>query len=405
MRPLLALVAVTAAAESGVALLLLLHLQRGHGLELGEIAAVFLPGFIVYTVVPEYLHGFVRRFGRTSMLAVAMTSSAGFAVALSFAPNPVVIAGLWILSAVAYAAAIPIEQGVVAEAAGLSLGRGMGIYESATLLGATVGAIGAGVLYGTGETGWRIACLAAGGVLLGAALLVRPALRAVGVPDRPPSPPEPPTPADGGPAAGLQEAGILEARGHRPESEPHQASRSAPPSAETSSTSAADAPVPSGPADEIAPAGTTADLRAQNRTAITRWSQHVGLFVLGQVVLMLIGESWLLETVRSGGAGRRRLVELGLRQQPRHRQPAVELGPDLVLRPAGRHRVDLGGRGPAQQSGPARPSSRPLHRLGSPLRICRRCGAVRRSIRTGRRAHVRPGYARPPEDDIPAVVM
>ncbi|WP_409493770.1 MFS transporter [Amycolatopsis sp. cmx-11-12] len=187
LRPMLVLVALTAMAEAGVALLLLMHLQRGYQLKLGEIAAVFIPGFIVYSFLPDYLHGFVRKVGRTRVLALAMVASAAFAAGLSFAPNPVVLAVMWILSAVAFAAAIPVEQAVVAEAAGLSLGRAMGIYESAALLGATIGMFAAGLLYGS-DTGWRIACFGAAALLLSGSFVVRGTLRRVGVAEFPVEP-------------------------------------------------------------------------------------------------------------------------------------------------------------------------------------------------------------------------
>ncbi|UQS27416.1 MFS transporter [Amycolatopsis thermalba] len=178
LRPMLLLVVITALAEAGVALLLLLHLQRGHHLELPQIAGVFLPGFIVYTTLPEYLHKVTGRLGRTTVLSLAMGSSAVFAAGLSFAPNPAVLTGMWVLSAAAFAAAVPVEQEIVAEAAGVSLGRAMGIYESATLLGATIGTFSAGLLYNAGD-GWQAACLGAAAILLVGATLVRPVLRAV----------------------------------------------------------------------------------------------------------------------------------------------------------------------------------------------------------------------------------
>ncbi|UUV28876.1 MFS transporter [Amycolatopsis roodepoortensis] len=187
MRPMLALVALTAMAEAGVALLLLMHLQRGHQLQLGEIAAVFIPGFIVYSLLPDYLHGFVRKVGRTRVLALAMVASAIFAAGLAFAPSPPVLAVMWVLSAAAFAAAIPVEQAVVAEAAGLSLGRAMGIYESATLLGATIGTFVAGQLYGS-DAGWRAACFGAAALLLFGSFVVRGAVRRVGVAEFPVEP-------------------------------------------------------------------------------------------------------------------------------------------------------------------------------------------------------------------------
>ncbi|WP_370944901.1 MFS transporter [Amycolatopsis sp. cg5] len=180
LRPMLVLVAITAMVEAGIALLLLMHLQRGHHLNLGQIAAVFLPGFIVYSLLPDVLHKVVRRIGRPLMLSLAMLASTAFAIGLSFAPDPKVITVLWILSAAAFAAAMPVEQSIVAEAAGLSLGRAMGIYESATLLGATIGTFAAGQLYDTGG-GWRVACWGAAGVLLVGSILVSGAIRRVGV--------------------------------------------------------------------------------------------------------------------------------------------------------------------------------------------------------------------------------
>ena len=286
MRPMLVLVAVTATAETGVALLLLLHLQRGHQLELGEIAAVFLPGFIVYTVLPEYLHGFVRRFGRTRMLSAAMVASAGFALVLSFAPNPYVIAGLWILSAVAYAVAIPTEQAVVAEAAGLSLGRGMGIYESATLLGATVGALSAGLLYQSDGNGWQLACLAAAAVLLTAALLTRPALRHLAIPDHP-STPEPATLELSTPDALTAEPSTPEPPAPTPAHPEQQRPTSAP--APTSDPN---------PTDQEAV--TPPDLRTRNRRSLKRWTEHAALFLAVQLILALIDQSWPRDALEHG---------------------------------------------------------------------------------------------------------
>ncbi|PRX50211.1 putative MFS family arabinose efflux permease [Prauserella shujinwangii] len=247
LRPMLALVAVTALAESGVALLLLLHLQRGHDLELGEIAAVFLPGFIVYSTLPDFLHRFVVRWGRTRVLVLALLCSAGFAAGLSFAPNPWVIGGMWILSAVAFAAAIPVEQAVIAEAAGGSLGRGMGIYETAMLLGATVGTATAGALYSAGD-GWRYACLGAAALLLGGTVAVRPALRALGVVERPAPP---------GPGPGRPESGP----GRQPKARPG---------------------------------------RKPPRPRIGGWFRHVGIYVVVQAALAVAGYSWPVETVFGG---------------------------------------------------------------------------------------------------------
>ncbi|MZE78076.1 MFS transporter [Streptomyces xinghaiensis] len=190
LRPMLLAVVLTMTAESAVSLLLLLHLQRGFDLEIGEIAYVFLPGAIVMSVAAEHLHRYVVRFGRSRVLMAASLSSAGFAVGLAWAPNPFVIAGLWILSGLAWAAVIPIGQAVIAEASGEQAGRGMGVYESARLLGALTGSLAAGVLYDSAD--WTAACLVAAVPLLAGAVVVPRAVRRLGVADVPPPAPEPP---------------------------------------------------------------------------------------------------------------------------------------------------------------------------------------------------------------------
>ena len=193
LRPMLLAVAVTMAAEAAIALLLLLHLQRHFTLGIGQIAYVFLPGAIAMAVLPEPLHRLVLRFGRIRVLAAASVSSAAFAVGLAWAPNPAVIAGLWVLSGAAWAAVIPVQQAVVAEASGARVGRGMGRYESAGLLGALAGSLLAGVLYEVSP--WPVACLAMAVIILAGAGLVPWSVRALGVVDRPAAPVAAPDPA------------------------------------------------------------------------------------------------------------------------------------------------------------------------------------------------------------------
>ncbi|WP_181771969.1 MFS transporter [Amycolatopsis pittospori] len=255
MRPMLALVTLTAMAEAGVALLLLMHLQRGYQLQLGEIAAVFIPGFVVYSFLPDYLHGFVRKVGRTRVLSLAMTASAVFAAGLSFAPSPWVLAVMWILSAAAFAAAIPVEQAVVAEAAGLSLGRAMGIYESAALLGATVGAFLAGQLYGS-DVGWRVACFGAAALLLFGSLVVRGAVRRVGVAEFP----------------------------VEPAKTPSQKEKPAPRMIEEASQGAE-------------PVKVDANKRAN---PLRNWGIHAVVYVLAQGALAIAGYSWPVEALFGG---------------------------------------------------------------------------------------------------------
>ena len=95
--PLLAVVCITATAEAGVGLLLLLHLQQGFGFSVYEVASVFLPGALMFVLLPEYAHVVTDRLGRYRTMVVSLLASAGLALALTFAPGPLVIAVLWAL--------------------------------------------------------------------------------------------------------------------------------------------------------------------------------------------------------------------------------------------------------------------------------------------------------------------
>ena len=198
LRPMLGAVVVTMTAETTISLLLLLHLQRGFHLGAVEIAYVFLPGAVAMGLLPPHLHHLVVRFGRRRMLMLGSATSALFAVSLAFAPSPPWIAALWVLSAVTWSCVIPVQQSVIAEAAGSThLGRGLGLYEAAYLAGATIGSFAAGFLYESGS--WLLACATCAVIIASGTVLIPAAVKRLGVADHPPPPgddlsgPTPPT--------------------------------------------------------------------------------------------------------------------------------------------------------------------------------------------------------------------
>lgn len=194
LSPMLVAVALIMIAEAAISLLLILHLQHEFALDPLEIGMVFLPGGIIMSLLPPYLHGVESRFGRTRVLALASVASAGFAVSLSFAPTPAIIAVCWVLTGAAWAVVLPVQQAVIAEASGRThLGRGLGWYESASLLGALIGSLAAGYLYDLGT--WQLACLVAAAVILSGAVIMPGAVRALRVTQYP-STPEPLEPED-----------------------------------------------------------------------------------------------------------------------------------------------------------------------------------------------------------------
>ena len=170
LAPLLAVTALTAGAESGLALVLLLHLQAAFELEPQEIALLFLPGAIVLVVLPERAYELAIRLGRARSMMFSLVAGALFTASLALVDTPLVVAALWMLCAAAIATALPVEQATVAQASAGSLGRGVGLYEMAALLGALIASPVLAAVYG--GQGWRIACaIAAAGFVLGAALV------------------------------------------------------------------------------------------------------------------------------------------------------------------------------------------------------------------------------------------
>ena len=189
LRPMLLVIVATMTAEAAISLLLILHLQRGFGLGAVEVAYVFLPGAIAMSALPTFLHRVVVRLGRRAMLMLGSVASALFALGLAFAPSPPWIAALWVLSAVAWSVVIPVQQAVVAEAAGRAhLGRGLSLYEAACLAGAFLGSLAAGLLYESG--GLFLVCIVCAIVILSGAALIPAAVNRLGVANYPEPAPE-----------------------------------------------------------------------------------------------------------------------------------------------------------------------------------------------------------------------
>ncbi|XVV00110.1 MFS transporter [Actinosynnema sp. CA-248983] len=297
LRPMLFAVVMTMAAESAVGLLLLLHLQRGFGLEVVQVAYVFLPGAIAMSLAAEHLHRYVVRFGRSRVLMTASLASCAFAVGLVWAPNPYVIAGLWVLSGLAWAAVLPVQQAVIAEASGGRVGRAMGVYESACLVGGLIGSLAAGALYDGAS--WQVACLVAAAMILAGAVVVPRAVRRLGVADIPPPPPAeetaapaPAAPAEPAPAAAPAEPAPAVPAEPAPAAVPAEPAPAAP---AAPAEPAPAAPAPAAPSPAPAPAAPEPPERAPEgrRAQVVDLGVHAALFGAAQAVLAFFDLSWV----------------------------------------------------------------------------------------------------------------
>ena len=273
LRPMLIATAVTSMAEAAVGLLLLLHLQQAFALDVIYIALVFLPGAIAAAALPGPAHRLVLRVGRRRVAATAALASAAFAGALAFAPSPLWIAVLWVLSGAAWAAIIPVEQAVIAETAGARAGRGFGMYESASLAGAAAGTLFAGFAYDS--ISWAAACLIFAAVIAAGAVITPWAIRRSGATDRPP------------PGNALLSPAVA----------------AAPAAAAPERTSAPDLSGPVGPKEAVSEHRETlvepasAPKTARNQLMDLGW--HTALFAAGQLVLAFMNFSWLADLAAS----------------------------------------------------------------------------------------------------------
>lgn len=182
LAPLLWVLVLSGAAEAGAGLLVLLNLEA-RGLEIWQIALVFLPGGIALTVLPGHLHALAELWGRGRVYLLASLASALTAGGLALDPGPITMAVLWVGTGVAWATTAPIHQAVVTELSGDRVGRGMSLSVNAGLVGAALGALGAGVAYDWGT--WPLACLACAAAIVVVGVLGPKAFTRLGVRDRP----------------------------------------------------------------------------------------------------------------------------------------------------------------------------------------------------------------------------
>ncbi|MGW6846264.1 MFS transporter [Streptomyces sp. NPDC054958] len=246
LLPLMMVSAVTAAAEAGLWMLLLLRLQSDLELSPNEIALVLAPGFLVFVLLPAHAHRLTGRLGRTRVMVASFVASTLFAAGLAVVSAPPAVAALWAVAAACFAAQIPVEQATVAAASGGRIGRAMGLYESARLAGVVAGPLVMGALYQ--EAGWVAACGAAAATSALGALVVPYAVRALRLPEH-------------------RRNGETDGETDMGEREPAR-----PPAA----------------AEGVL--GPKAHARKERRD----WCVHTAAFALGQLVLWVLDSSWLV---------------------------------------------------------------------------------------------------------------
>lgn len=163
-RRLLVFVVLVALVESAASIYLLLRFQEQFGLELMEIVWLYLPGLIVYSVVPQWGTSLAQAWGqRTHVLICLGLSVAGISI-LTLAPESWMLAVGWALLCCSWGWLDPLQQSTAIRVIPGGFGRALGRYEAATLIGGAIGALAGGLTLQMQMPLW--VCLAAVVVVL-----------------------------------------------------------------------------------------------------------------------------------------------------------------------------------------------------------------------------------------------
>ncbi|MER5261616.1 MFS transporter [Actinosynnema sp. NPDC002837] len=171
--------AMAAAAGAAVGLLLVLHLQRGFDLGVVQVVLVLVPGSMAAGLAILHVRRHVSRHGRRRVSAVGSLVGCATTLGFALAPNPYVIAGLWMISGAAWGAVLSVRQAVVEASARPVLG----MQDTAGLVGLVVGSLAAGLLYDGVQ--WWAACVVGAAMVLAGAVALRLAVDLLGIADVP----------------------------------------------------------------------------------------------------------------------------------------------------------------------------------------------------------------------------
>lgn len=145
---LMGIVMFTGASNAMVWPLLMIFLQDSLGAEIAALTMAYLPAAILSSVLPSRMGGLADRFGRKPLMVVGLVGGALASALIPHLRSLLILAALWAIESVGYAASVPAERAFVADIAGDDTrGTSYGLYTFAYFLGALVGPVTGGWLY------------------------------------------------------------------------------------------------------------------------------------------------------------------------------------------------------------------------------------------------------------------
>jgi MFS family permease len=145
----LGIVILTASAGAIISPILVKYLNDNVSTNLFGIALAFLPAALVGAILPSRLGGLSDRIGRRPPLIGALLMNCIATLAIPFVQSLWPLALLWAFEAAAFAAAIPAAEALVVDiSGGERLGVALGLFTAAAGLGAVIGPLLGGWLFG-----------------------------------------------------------------------------------------------------------------------------------------------------------------------------------------------------------------------------------------------------------------
>jgi MFS family permease len=145
---LLLVTLVTGAAWAMLEPVMMIFLQEKFTEQVSILALAFLPAGLVWALLSRRLGQLADRFGRKPLMVLGMAMAAMTSFLIPGLGSLVLLAGLWALQALCFAAGDPAEQALVADlTGGDQRGRAYGYYAMAAGIGATFGPLAGGWLY------------------------------------------------------------------------------------------------------------------------------------------------------------------------------------------------------------------------------------------------------------------
>jgi len=145
---LMGIVLLTSIAYYIIGPILMIFLQDRFSTEISVLALAYLPSALIYSFLPSRMGRIADRMGRRLPMALGLLTGAIVALLLPNLENLLFLTILWAAEALAFSAATPAQEALVADLSGQeSRGTAFGLYTFAYSLGSVIGPLIGGWLY------------------------------------------------------------------------------------------------------------------------------------------------------------------------------------------------------------------------------------------------------------------